>query len=113
MDNSSSLGKFTHDYSIIQSTANGIWTSLPKEGKDGNGVFNQKWCSHFIKKLNINITGTPQEILNNRGYPLNKVWKLDEILELKKYLREIVAQDGYSPQDVFVVDDFQLFIHYH
>lgn len=94
---------------IIQSTANGIWTSLPKEGKDGNGVFNQKWCSHFIKKLNINITGTPQEILNNRGYPLNKVWKLDEILELKKYLREIVAQDGYSPQDVFVVDDFQLF----
>ncbi|RCK63772.1 Protein PDC2 [Candida viswanathii] len=94
---------------IIQSTANGIWTRLPKEGKDGNGVFNQKWCSHFIKKLNINITGTPQEVLNNRGYPLNKVWKLDEILELKKYLREIVAQDGYAPQDVFVLDDFQLF----
>ena len=94
---------------IIQLTANAIWTRLPKEGQEGNGIFNQKWCSHFVKKLNINITGSPQDILNNRGYNLNKVWKLDEILELKRYLRDIVAQEGYAPQDVFVIDDFQLF----
>ncbi|EMG49632.1 PDC2 Protein PDC2 [Candida maltosa Xu316] len=94
---------------IIQSTANGIWTRLPKEEKDGNGLFNQKWCSHFIKKLNINIIGTPEDKARNRGYNLNKVWKLDEILELKRYLRSLVAQEKYAPQDVFVVDDFQLF----
>lgn len=94
---------------IIQLTANAIWTRLPKEGQEGNGIFNQKWCSHFVKKLNINITGSPRDVLDNRGYNLNKVWKLDEILELKRYLRDIIDQEDYAPQDVFVIDDFQLF----
>ena len=62
-----------------------------------------------MKKLNINITGSPRDVLDNRGYNLNKVWKLDEILELKRYLRDIIDQEDYAPQDVFVIDDFQLF----
>ena len=34
---------------------------------------------------------------------------MDEILELKRYLRDIIDQEDYAPQDVFVIDDFQLF----
>ncbi|KAI5958796.1 PDC2 [Candida theae] len=94
---------------IIQSTAHAIWTRLPKEDKTGNGVFNQKWCSHFIKKLNINITGSEEDIKNNFGYKLNKVWMLDEKVELKNYLDNLIQQDNYSPQDIFVIDEFQLF----
>ena len=33
---------------------------------------------------------------------------MDEILELS-YLRDIIDQEDYAPQDVFVIDDFQLF----
>ncbi|CAI5757384.1 unnamed protein product [Candida verbasci] len=94
---------------IIQSTANAIWTRLPKNETDGNGVFNQKWGSHFIKKLNINITGNDEDIRNNWGFKLNKVWKLDEKIELKQYLNSLIVQEGYLPQDIFVIDEFQLF----
>lgn len=94
---------------IIQLTAHAIWTRLPKEDKSGNGVFNQKWCAHFIKKLNINITGSEEDIKQNFGYKLNKVWMLDEKVELKNYLSNMIKQDNYSPQDIFVIDEFQLF----
>ncbi|EGW32405.1 uncharacterized protein SPAPADRAFT_50964 [Spathaspora passalidarum NRRL Y-27907] len=95
---------------IIQSTANAIWTRLPKEEKDGNGVFNQKWCNHFIKKLNINLTGSEKDKAENPGgYTLNKVWKLDEKIELKQYLDLLIAKEHYTPQDIFVLDEFQLF----
>ena len=94
---------------IIQLTAHAIWTRLPKEDKTGNGVFNQKWCSHFIKKLNINITGDDEDIKQNFGYKLNKVWMLDEKVELKTYLDNMIQQENYSPKDIFVIDEFQLF----
>ncbi|KAI5968311.1 hypothetical protein CANMA_002527 [Candida margitis] len=94
---------------IIQSTAHAIWTRLPKSEKSGNGVFNQKWCAHFMKKLNINITGNEADIKQNFGYKLNKVWMLDEKVELKTYLDNLIRQDDYSPQDIFVIDEFQLF----
>ncbi|KAI5962401.1 PDC2 [Candida pseudojiufengensis] len=94
---------------IIQSTAHAIWTRLPQSGKTGNGVFNAKWCSHFMKKLNINITGDEQAIKNNLNYKLNKVWKLDEKIELKQYLEDLIIQNNYSPQDIFVLDEFQIF----
>ncbi|KAI3403004.2 PDC2 [Candida oxycetoniae] len=94
---------------IIQSTAHNIWTMLPSNAKSGNGVFNQKWCAHFLKKLNVNITGTSDEIKENFGYPLNRVWKLDEKIELKQYLGNLVKYGGYTPRDIFVIDDFQLF----
>ncbi|KAG2733753.1 hypothetical protein G9P44_003278 [Scheffersomyces stipitis] len=95
---------------IIQSTSNAIWNRLPKLEKDGNGIFNHKWCNHFLKRLNINLTGSPQDIASNPGqYKLNKVWKLDEKVELKQYLCDLIAQDNYSPQDIFVLDEFQLF----
>lgn len=96
---------------IIQLTANAIWNRLPSEEKDGNGIFNQKWCNHFIKKLNINITGTEEEIAQNPfGYPLNKVWKQDDRIDLKAYLNRLIEQEHYTPQDIFIVDEFQL--HY-
>ncbi|EDK45323.1 conserved hypothetical protein [Lodderomyces elongisporus NRRL YB-4239] len=97
---------------IVQLTANNIWTRLPASVKSGNGIFSQKWCSHFIKKLNVNITGDTDdkdEKRRNFGYPLNKVWKLDEKIELKQYLNNLIANGEYSPKDVFVVDEFQLF----
>ncbi|KAG7663022.1 PDC2 [[Candida] subhashii] len=96
---------------IIQSTANAIWTRLPKEEKDGNGVFNQKWCSHFIKRLNIDLTGYKKGdyMKLNDKYPLNKVWKLDEKIELKGFLYDLIKKENYSPQDIFVLDEFQLF----
>ena len=72
-------------------------------------VYSIKMVFSFCEKLNINITGSPRDVLDNRGYNLNKVWKLDEILELKRYLRDIIDQEDYAPQDVFVIDDFQLF----
>ncbi|KAI5954347.1 PDC2 [Candida jiufengensis] len=94
---------------IIQSTAHAIWTRLPQSEKSGNGVFNAKWCTHFMKKLNINITGDEKEILNNMNYKLNKVWRLDEKIELKQYLNDLIVENNYTPQDIFVLDEFQLF----
>ena len=95
---------------IIQLTANAIWNRLPTFEKDGNGLFNQKWCNHFIKKLNINLSGNEEDIRNNPGnYELNKVWKLDEKIGLKNYLVDLIKQNNYKPQDIFTIDEFQLF----
>lgn len=94
---------------IIQSTSNAIWNRLPMEVKDGNGIFNQKWCTQFVKSLNINLTGTEEDINENFGYKLNKIWLLDDKLELKNYLHNLIQRDGYGPQDMFTIDEFQLF----
>lgn len=95
---------------IIQLTAHAIWTRLPMNEKDGNGVFSQKWCNHFIKKLNANLRGDDFDSMKNPGnYPLNKVWKLDEKLELKDYLKKLIELENYAPQDIFTLDEFQIF----
>lgn len=94
---------------IIQLTANAIWTRLPRAHRDGLGVFNQKWCNHFLKRLNANLRGDAHDARTNPGrHPLNRVWRLDEKVALRDYLRLVVAE-GYAPQDVFVLDEFQLF----
>lgn len=94
---------------IIQLTANAIWTRLRADSKDGNGVFNHKWCNHFVKKLNINLTGSPEAIEANLGKKLNTVWRLDEKMELKQFIRDLIARHNYKPQDLFTIDEFQLF----
>ena len=94
---------------VIQLTALSIWTRLPPQEKDGNGIFNHKWCYEFIKKLDINITGTKDEINANEGHKLNKVWMMDEKVDLKRYLRDIIKAENYSPRDIFTIDEFQLF----
>lgn len=94
---------------IIQLTAYAIWSRLPTALKDGNGVFNHKWCNSFVKKLNINLIGSPQAIRENMGYKLNKEWKLDEKLELKKYIRWLISEKNYAPCDIFTIDEFSLF----
>lgn len=95
---------------IIQLTANAIWNRLPNSEKDGNGIFNHKWCNYFIKKLNINLAGNLEDIQNNpSNYKLNKVWKLDEKLELKSYLKELIERENYRPCDIFTIDEFKLF----
>lgn len=95
---------------IIQLTANSIWNRLSTTEKVGNGIFNQKWCNSFLKKLNINIVGEKSDISHNpRKYNLNKVWKLDDKVELKGYLAELISEEGYTPKDIFTVDEFQLF----
>lgn len=93
---------------IIQLTANAIWTRLPANTKKGNGVFNHKWCNHFVKKLNINLSGSEESIKENMGYPLNKVWQLDEKIELKQYVAKLIAKENYQPQDLFTIDEFLL-----
>ncbi|WPK23990.1 hypothetical protein PUMCH_001244 [Australozyma saopauloensis] len=93
---------------IIQLTANAIWTRLPQNTKKGNGVFNHKWCNHFVKKLNINLSGSPETIKENVGYPLNKVWQLDEKIELKQYVAQLISSKNYLPQDLFTIDEFLL-----
>lgn len=95
---------------IIQLTANAIWNRLPTYEKDGNGIFNQKWCNHFMKKLNIDLKGDEEYTSNNPGnYQLDKVWKLDEKLDLKNYLVELIKKENYRPQDIFTIEEFQLF----
>lgn len=94
---------------IIQLTAYAIWTRLPASMKDGNGMFNHKWCNSFVKKLNINLTGSAAAIADNKGYKLNKEWKLDEKLELKTYIRWLIAEKNYEPRDLFTIDEFSLF----
>lgn len=68
---------------IIQLTANAIWTRLRADSKDGNGVFNLKWCNHFVKKLNINLEGSPKAQEKNLGK------KTQYCLEIR---REVGAQ---------------------
>ncbi|KAM9900587.1 hypothetical protein OXX79_005040 [Metschnikowia pulcherrima] len=94
---------------IIQSTANAIWNKLPPKEKDGNGVFSQKWCNHFVRKLNVNLVGSPEAVKNNLGLPLNKVWGLDEKVGLKQYIRALIAKGNYTPKDLFTIDEFSLF----
>lgn len=95
---------------IIQLTANAIWNRLPNSEKDGNGVFNHKWCNHFMKRLNINLAGNKEDIENDPfNYALNKVWKLDEKLELKIYLKQLIDRENYRPCDIFTIDEFKLF----
>lgn len=95
---------------IIQLTASAIWNRLPTEEKDGNGIFTQKWCSHFVKRLNVCLTGSEEDIAENPGnYKLNKIWKLDEKVELKEYIAKLIAAKNYTPQDIFTIDEFQLF----
>lgn len=94
---------------IIQLTANSIWNRLSVESKDGNGVFNHKWCNHFIKKLNINLEGSPEAIRQNLGQKLNRVWRLDEKLDLKHFINDMIRTHNYSPHDMFTIDEFQLF----
>lgn len=94
---------------IIQLTANAIWTRLPKLLIDGNGVFNHKWCNHFVKRLNINLVGSREAVENNLGHPLNKVWRIDEKLELKRYLAGLISRHNYEPKDVFTIDEISLF----
>lgn len=89
---------------IIQLTANAIWNQLPKTEKDGNGVFNHKWCNNFMKQLNIDLVGSP-----DASYPLNKVWALEDKVELQQYLKKLIEVENYSPQDIFTIDEFQLF----
>lgn len=94
---------------IIQLTANAIWTRLRADSKDGNGVFNHKWCNHFVKKLNINLEGSPEAVEQNLGVKLDTVWRLDEKLELKQFIVELINRHNYSPKDLFTIDEFQLF----
>lgn len=94
---------------IIQLTANAIWTRLPKLLIEGNGVFNHKWCNHFVKRLNVNLNGSPEAVENNLGHPLNKVWRIDEKLELKRYLAGLIARHNYEPKDIFTIDEISLF----
>lgn len=94
---------------ILQTTANSIWTRLPLDVKDGTGIFNQKWCNQFMKKLNISLTGTDDDIRENLGYSLNKIWYLDEKLDLKLYLDTLIQRFKYRPRDIFTIDEFQLF----
>jgi hypothetical protein len=95
---------------IIQLTASAIWNQLPKLEKDGNGVFNHKWCNNFIKQLNIDIIGGPSNHVSRpMEYPLNKVWKLEDKVELKGYLKDLIRQENYSPRDIFTIDEFQIF----
>lgn len=94
---------------IIQLTAYAIWTRIPASMKDGNGMFNHKWCNNFVKKLNINLSGSKEAMKQNMGYKLNKEWKLDEKLELKTYIKWLIANKNYSPADIFTLDEFSLF----
>ncbi|OBA20137.1 DDE-domain-containing protein, partial [Metschnikowia bicuspidata var. bicuspidata NRRL YB-4993] len=94
---------------IIQLAANAIWNKLPAKEKDGNGVFSHKWCNHFVRKLNVNLVGSPEAVENNLGLPLNKVWGLDEKVGLKNYIRGLISRNNYSPKDMFTIDEFLLF----
>lgn len=94
---------------IIQLTAHAIWSRLPQNLIDGNGVFNHKWCNHFVKRLNINLVGSREAVENNLGHPLNKVWRIDEKLELKRYLASLIARHNYEPKDIFTIDEVSLF----
>lgn len=109
---------------IIQLTAHAIWNQLPKTEKDGQGLFNHKWCNNFVKQLNIDLTGKPDIKLNHKSnltfgskpevslpesYPLNKVWTLEDKVELQQYLKNLIERENYSPKDIFTIDEFQLF----
>lgn len=94
---------------IIQLTANAIWTRLPVEAKDGSGEFNHKWSNHFVKKLNINLGGSPAAIAANLGYKLDTVWNLDEKMDLKNHILSLIHTHNYAPADLFTIDEFQLF----
>lgn len=88
---------------IIQSTAHSIWNQLPKTEKEGKGEFNHKWCNSFMKLLNINLDKDPLDP------HMNRVWALEDIVELQSYLRMLIHTYNYSPKDIFTIDEFQLF----
>lgn len=95
---------------ILQLTANAIWTRLPTRELDGNGIFTKKWSIHFYRNLEVNLRGSPQDILANAfKLPLNKIWRLEDKVDLQAYLVQSINMNHYSPQDIFVIDEFLLF----
>lgn len=88
---------------IITLVASSIWNRLPAQLKEGTGEFNGKWINNFVKRLNIDVDEM------DMGYPLNKVWELEEKVELKQYLQNLIALEGYQPQDIFCIEEFSLF----
>lgn len=55
------------------------------------------------------MTGDEDDIRHNMGYKLNKIWFLDEKVELKQYLHNMIQTHQYQPQDIFTIEEFQLF----
>lgn len=94
---------------IIQLTANLIWTRLPAHLRDGNGVFSQKWCMKFIKNLDADLGESEEAKAENLGHPLKRVWKIEDKVELKRYLGDMVKQYNYRRQDIFCIDEFSLY----
>lgn len=88
---------------IISLVATSIWNAIPNSLKEGKGEFNGKWINTFVKRLNTDVDEM------DLGYPLNKVWQLDDKVELKQYLRRLLDEQGYRPQDIFTLEEFSLF----
>ena len=94
---------------LLQLAAYAVWIRLPIPEKDGHGIFSQKWCNNLLKKLNIDISGSRESDEGLQKYPLNKIWNLDEKVELKEHLENLIKKENYRPQDVFTIDEFQFF----
>lgn len=88
---------------VILLVATLIWNRLPQHKKEGTGVFSSKWINSFVERLNINLEG------RDAGRPLNKVWALEEKVDLKQHLRTLAHEHNYRMSDIFCIEEFSLF----
>ncbi|SCU78180.1 LADA_0A04280g1_1 [Lachancea dasiensis] len=82
---------------IIQDTAQSVWHRIPSEHREGNGSFTYKWITHFLSKMDVNITNLDEELPKPP-----KVWTFEERNVLKEYLAKIPARDLFTLDETFL-----------
>lgn len=82
---------------IIQDTAQSVWHRIPAEHREGNGSFSYKWITHFLAKMDVNISNLDDELPKPP-----KVWTFEERDYLKQYLGKLPHQDLFTLDETFL-----------
>ncbi|SCU99698.1 LANO_0F03246g1_1 [Lachancea nothofagi CBS 11611] len=82
---------------IIQDTAQSVWHRIPAEHREGNGSFTYKWITHFLSKMDVNISNLDAELPKQP-----KVWTFEERGTLKEILAKIPARDLFTLDETFL-----------
>lgn len=93
---------------IIQDTAQSVWHRIPSEHREGNGSFSYKWITHFLAKMDVNISNLDDELPKPP-----KVWTFEERGYLKQFLGKVPPKDLFTLDETFLAYNLPMdFAHY-
>ncbi|CUS21246.1 LAQU0S02e09362g1_1 [Lachancea quebecensis] len=88
---------------IIQDTAQSVWHRIPAEHREGNGSFSYKWITHFLSKMDVNVSSLDEEPPKPP-----KVWTFEERGTLKEFLCKIPARNLFTLDETFLAYNLPL-----